>query len=212
MKVSTEPSLGERLCLVLWSMLRCLCKNELHFSKVLMGGVFTQNPDLWITLLGIHSLTYNRTSCFSMAHGWSWGIWLGLVTSSQFGPSLIGHCIWEVFYAKSLEFIMLSYFLCWILYFFLKNYYPITTPWRTFYSKICLMDLQIGEDIFFLIFSIQHPIVLWSVYVSKVDIILSFSSYQLKCMSVAFIIYKATSELYLPQRVGQFSMHKLYIQ
>lgn len=118
MKVSTEPSLGERLCLVLWSMLRCLCKNELHFSKVLMGGVFTQNPDLWITLLGIHSLTYNRTSCFSMAHGWSWGTWLGLVTSSQFGPSLIGHCSWEVFYAKSLEFIMLPYFLCWILYFF----------------------------------------------------------------------------------------------
>lgn len=122
----------------------------------------TLKPNLWILLLRILPLTHYSTSCCIITDQWSSGTYLGLEISSRFVLSLICHCIWEVLFAHSLELTELPYFLCWILYLFFKNYYPITTPRRTSYTQIHLMDpslLHIGED-FFLIFSLQHLIVL----------------------------------------------------
>lgn len=112
----------------------------------------TLKPNFWILLLRILPLTHYSTSRCIITDQWSSGTHLGLEISSWFVLSLICHCIWEVLFAHSLELIELPTIFSLLNSIPLfKNYYPITTPRRTSYTQIHLMDpslLHIGEDFF----------------------------------------------------------------
>lgn len=156
---TTEPMLGERFYVALWHMLRCLCKYELHLLQVHMAGIF--NSETQFVDSSTEDTSHDTLLDFLLHHYWSM-----IIRNISWYGNLIMICT-----ISHLSLHLRSAFCSfpwthWATIFPLlnsiplfKSYYPITTPRRTSYTQIHLMDpslLHTGEVFsLFLVYNIS---------------------------------------------------------